>query len=218
MFSEQQIILAAPGQIRKEYEEQKKKELLEIQKLHEAEAKASEELIKKIVEEEAKKRNNLQQDEYYARQLEKELNNVNMKPQVELKGTDVTKKLGPLDKFLHNTKSNNCKTNNISIKSFPKEFTESKVEINKKECEMRVLCQDNKLSKSVKSITCNDKITKNGTINSATKSISENKVNLFDGESRYFKPIDLKNIPPSKIVPILRVPAKLNKACTLIIG
>ncbi|KAK9686675.1 Zinc finger, C3HC4 type (RING finger) [Popillia japonica] len=215
---EQQIILAAPGQIRKEYEEQKKKELLEIQKLHEAEAKASEELIKKIVEEEAKKRNNLQQDEYYARQLEKELNNVNMKPQVELKGTDVTKKLGPLDKFLHNTKSNNCKTNNISIKSFPKEFTESKVEINKKECEMRVLCQDNKLSKSVKSITCNDKITKNGTINSATKSISENKVNLFDGESRYFKPIDLKNIPPSKIVPILRVPAKLNKACTLIIG
>ncbi|GJQ67113.1 hypothetical protein Trydic_g8043 [Trypoxylus dichotomus] len=157
LLEDRPIILSAPGQIRKEYEEQKKRELLEIQKIREAETRASEELIKKIVEEESIEENNLRHDEQYARQLQKEINSINVKSHFEMKQADVPQKL--------------------------------------------------------------DKITKNGTMNSTKKSVSEsNNINLLDNESRYFKPIDIKNIPPSKLVPILKVPAKLNKACTVIIG
>lgn len=214
------IILAAPGQIRKEYEEQKKRSLFEIQKQHAAEVKASEDLIKKIVEEESLEETNLRRDEQFARELDKEINCIGISKRSDIKKIEALQKKGPLDTFLHNTNSDSFKNNSLCIKSFTKEEpTKSKKDINKKECETRILCQDNKSKYSKNTIT-NDRVIKNGSMNNATKSTAgtNNKTNIYDDESRYFKPIDFKNVPSSKKVPIVRVPAKLNKTCTVSIG
>lgn len=67
----------APGEIRKDYEIQKAKEELELQKIHEAEAKASEAYIQRLKENEERERlmqeKNLRLSEQVARQLALEL-------------------------------------------------------------------------------------------------------------------------------------------------
>lgn len=187
--------------------------MLEIQKRQEADSKASEDLIKKIVEEEALHENQIRSDEQYAQKLENQINSFKNTTHNNAKHLNVAQKSRPLNKFLHNAKTDSPKTS-ICIKTFSKvEATESK-----KECVTKILCQGNRLAKYTQNIK-SETVTKNGTMNNMKPIVESNKkTSIIANESRYFKPIDVKNISPSKVIPILRVPAKLNEACTAIIG
>ncbi|XP_017786397.1 PREDICTED: E3 ubiquitin-protein ligase RNF169-like isoform X1 [Nicrophorus vespilloides] len=95
------IHLTTPGEIRKEYEAQKRQQQLEMQKTKEIQEKASVDLIMKLKEQEEHEENSrkekLRLDEQVARQIAKDMGFV---AETSSKSEDIKKRLRPLDKFI----------------------------------------------------------------------------------------------------------------------
>ncbi|XP_022919063.1 E3 ubiquitin-protein ligase rnf168-like [Onthophagus taurus] len=178
------IKLAAPGDIRKEYEEEKRKDLLEIEKQRIAEVKASEELINKICKEEAfannLKQETLRKDEKIARQLSEQLNS-------KLSQLNVSKKIKPIEKFLVKSPT---KKDIINSSSNKKHVT-------------KVLCQDKTHPKYVISTkhSHEDKHNKNGLINV--------QKDIVLPSNYYFQPIEI--IKTSSHISPIRIPVKQQR-------
>lgn len=122
MFSvETHIKLANPGEIRREYEIQLEKERSEIQKKHDAEAKASEFVIQKILEEEQNavriEEEKMRLDEEVARRLANEANNSG--PGCSQSTPKSAPKKSSIDKYLKalNKKKQEIDTNKNKLES-----------------------------------------------------------------------------------------------------
>ncbi|XP_056642507.1 E3 ubiquitin-protein ligase RNF169-like [Diorhabda sublineata] len=192
------IVVAYPGEIRKEYEIQKQKEDEEQRKKREAEIKASEELIKKLKAEEDSRRVMLEEkmrlDEAIAKKLAEELA---PKPESTPKIKHTPNKLGPMDKFLQKDNGNLSSNHNNFVN---KEYT------------CRVLCLDNN-TKQTNIQHFSPKIHKK--IQQIQKivdlDLSSDSSDCIESEMRYFKPIDHRLNPPTqKISPIKITPKKIK--------
>ncbi|KAF5307781.1 hypothetical protein FQR65_LT06652 [Abscondita terminalis] len=186
--------ISVPGEIGREYEEQRKKNHLELIKEREAESRASEEYIKKLREqdeyEETVRKENLRLSEQVAKKLTHEYC---FDPGPSSSGI---KKQGPIDKLLQNLNQK------VNITIHPK-----------KEYTSKNLCQkpvqnvsklfDKSLNKKIQKIVEGDVTDSNDSI---------------DSECRHFKPIEQRFSTASKKVPLLKVPAVVRTASTVIIG
>ncbi|KAK4880154.1 hypothetical protein RN001_008300 [Aquatica leii] len=183
-------LISVPGEIGREYEEERRKTNLELLKEREAECKASEEYIQKLCKqeeyEEIVREENLRLSEQVAKKLAQEYC---FDPGPSSSGV---KKQGPIDKLLQNLNQK------VSITVHPtKEYT------------CKNLCQ--KSLQDVK-VLSNKKVQKviDGEVTDSNDSI--------DSECRYFKPIEQRYTTLSKKVTLLKVPAVVRTASTVIIG
>lgn len=209
MFVESRIIVSLPGEIRKEYEIQKQKEDEEMKKIRDAENKASEDLIKKLKDEEDYKKAVMEEkvrlDEEIARRIAAEIAlNSPSTSKSNSSFNNMSKKLGPMDKFL---KRDNETVTSQTIKSYKpsKKFAE-------KEFTCRVLYLDRNEDKTDCPQTFSPIIKKK--IQQIQKNIEIDQLNdsleCFEADMRYFKPID-KVCTQSFYIPPIRIPCK--KAC-----
>lgn len=210
------VRLAPPGEIRLEYETQKLKEVLQLQKEREAEAKASEELIQKLKQQEEYQKSVMEEklrfDEQVAKQIAK---NWSDSPKCS-NSQKPLKKSGPLDKFLKNGIQSgplNGETNKPflpAINYATKEFTSVNLSQNRK--------IPGKLSQNMIAATKEKTAKKNNV--QIQRIIAENEANdssdSIDSECRFFKPIDHKSIPPTTkaLAPIKIIPRVANCAMT----
>lgn len=206
------IKIAKPGELKKEYETQKRKESESFKKEREAEIKASEALINKLQEEEEYRKiieeEKLRLDEEIARKLAEELNTgtehkVMKEPYSGMKTSNNkinTKKNGPLDRFLQSKSGKNT--------SGP----EKKIDYAKKDYTCRVLChdisndweKDEEMGHSLSMLNQQISLELQHALDMADHSDSSDSI---ESECRYFKPIDYRrSIPSQKVTPI-RVPA-----------
>ncbi|XP_060518326.1 tripartite motif-containing protein 5-like isoform X2 [Cylas formicarius] len=189
------IIVAMPGEIRKEYELQKQKDAEEVRRLQDAEEKASAELIRKLREEEeirrAAEEKKIKLDAELAKKLAEELSPSTSKAEILKK----SKKIGPIDKFVKNEDIKLAFKNNFATK----EYTS------------RVICLDKEKKKNINS--CNSvvpvvqkKFQQIHKILETEERFSRNKSSASDMESEfkfYFKPIDIqKKYPPQGKIPV----------------
>lgn len=204
LILDEPIRLSSPGSLRRDYELQKTKQELEIKKKHEAETKASEELILKLKEEEeydaVVREEKIRLDEQVAKQIAKEIGYIQEPSNSKILFTPKRRK--PLDTFLQGKK--HC----MFVYK-----VQNKMKPNKS------VCQGKQLQKFL--INRNN-VSKNGFVKTEPQNISKTEValknNCIETEIRYFKPIDQVNVPATKVVSPIKVPAKINKATTVIIG
>ncbi|CAG9858352.1 unnamed protein product [Phyllotreta striolata] len=192
------IIVAKPGEIRKEYEVQRQKELEEQNRKKAQEIKASEDLIKKIKEEEEYQKSLLEEklkcDEMLAKKLAEKLSNDDPSSS-KSKPKSTPKKRGPLDKFVK--KDEESKTNNPNTFA-NKDYT----------CWMLQSDSEAILQKVPKKIHQLQKLVDLDTHSDGSDCI--------ESEMRYFKPIDYRLNPPSHRKPPLKViPKKLAKSANV---
>ncbi|CAH2002477.1 unnamed protein product [Acanthoscelides obtectus] len=192
---EKMIVVARPGEIRKEYEDQKHQEEEEIRKLKEAEARASEDLIQKLKEEDdyekAVMEEKLRMDEIIAKKLAEEI-------ALEKFKENTNKKQGSLDRFL--VKDNETITSqdqHAKKKPINNFYT--------KEYTCRILCLDDKKSEAHKKVFSPIIKKKIQQIQKIVDMDVSDSSDCFESEMRYFKPIDHRfpsqRKPPIKITP-----------------
>ncbi|XP_018580012.1 E3 ubiquitin-protein ligase RNF169-like [Anoplophora glabripennis] len=197
---ETDVIVAYPGEIRKEYEMQKQREDEEFRKKCEADLKASEDLIKKICEEEHYERavmeEKLKLDEQVAKKLAEELASTNP----STSKTKQTKRFGPMDKFVK--QENDMTLQNVQKKQLNNFAT--------KEYTCRVLRLDNNTGndpyKKIFSPIIPKKVQQIQKI--VDTDITSDSSDCIESELRYFKPIDYRGNPPSERKPAIKVPTK----------
>ncbi|XP_028133635.1 E3 ubiquitin-protein ligase rnf168 [Diabrotica virgifera virgifera] len=194
------VIVAYPGEIRKEYEIQKQKEDDELRKQREADLKASEELIRKLKEEEDYQKAVMEEKLKFDEEIAKKLaENLASQEASTSKAKVASKKLGPMDSFVKkDTELNQSNSNNF----FNKEYT----------CRiLRLENQNESTSKNTKNFS--PKIQKK--IQQIQKLVDLDMLSdasdCIESELRYFKPIEYKLNPPShKKTPLKITPKKLN--------
>ncbi|CAH1183201.1 unnamed protein product [Phaedon cochleariae] len=202
-----QIVVAYPGEIRKEYELQKKKDDEELQKRRESEVKASEQLIKSLKDEEDYQRvvreEKLKLDEEIAKKLAAEMS-FSSPSTSQMKMN--FKKLGPMDRFVKK-----------EIEPVKLQVTDQKQHFNNnfatKEYTCRVLRldkNDRQNSMKMSSPIIRRKIQQiKKIVESETHSDSSD---CIESEMRYFKPIDHRMNPPSQGKPPIKIfPKKPHK-------
>nr|CAH7744274.1 unnamed protein product [Callosobruchus chinensis] len=193
---EKNIVVARPGEIRKEYERQKENEEEELRKLRDAEAKASQMLIKKLEQEDDYKRAVMEEkmkiDEIIAKKLAEEINQHTSKE-------NTNKKSGPLDRFLvKDNETITSQTQESKKKPINNFFT--------KEYTCRILCLDGDKKSEAHKMVFSPIIKKK--IQQIQKIVDmdvSDSSDCFESEMRYFKPIDhrfpTQRKPPIKIPP-----------------
>ncbi|KAB0797823.1 hypothetical protein PPYR_08816 [Photinus pyralis] len=200
--------ITVPGEIRREYEAEKHKTELELQKERAAEEKASQSLIKKIRDEEeyeeVLREENVRLSEQVAKKLAQEYC---FDPGPSSSGVTV-KKQGPIDKLLQNL---NHKKVTVTIqpgRNASKEYTCKNLCQNKPIQNVNRLFNTTTASKNIQ-----DKLKKVITEREAADSNDS-----IDSECRFFKPIEPKYVPLPKKVPVIKVPAVTRTVSTVIIG
>ncbi|KAK9890494.1 hypothetical protein WA026_010575 [Henosepilachna vigintioctopunctata] len=219
-FETPSVRLAEPGELKREYETEMQKESEVIRLEREAEAKASEDLIKKIREEEEYKKiveeEKLRLDEEVAKKLADELNST--EKNWESKETECSQStsqmknhssnvpnVGPLDRFFKYKQLKDINKPSTDIQN-------KKIDFSKKEYTCRILCQDisdewdyvgwksNINSRNMNVISKKSSAEVNALLEAEGNSDSSDSI---DSEYRYFKPIDYRRNPPcQKSIPI----------------
>lgn len=210
MFVDQSPIrLSTPGEIRREYEIQKLKEDQQLQKEREAEAKASEELIRKLKEQEDYQKSvmeeKLRYDEAVAKQMAK--NWSSLPNSSNASSHKLAKQKGPLDRFVK-LNSQAKPLNGENKRAFvpntnyaTKEFTLINLSQNRNNSKMVQEPNTKILKKTNLQI---QRITAEAEISDSSDSI--------ESECRYFKPIDYKNVPPSKKSTPIKITPKFGNS------
>lgn len=219
MFADEtSIMLASPGAIRREYEIQMRKEDAELEQQRVAEAKASEAFIRKLTEEEeyqqTVREESIRFDQKIAEEIAKKLSNEPGPSSTS--GIKVNKKQQSLDKFLKS--KSDLASSNTAVKSAFLPI----VNYATKNFTTRILCQERKAPETTNSFDMLKKAPyKKSHLRiqriAAEAEISDSSDSI-ESECRYFKPIDHKNIPPSKALPPIKIPTKVGNAVTVIIG
>lgn len=199
--------ITVAGEIRREYEAEKKKNELELQKEREAEEKASETLIKKLHDEEEYeeviREENLRLSEQVAKKLAQEYC---FDPGPSSSGSNI-KRQGPIDKLLQNL---NHKKVTVTIqpgRNLSKEYTCKNL------CQNKPVQNVNGFFSKTASKNVQDKLKKVITEREAADSNDS-----IDSECRFFKPIEPHYVPLPKKVPVIKVPAVTRTVSTVIIG
>lgn len=197
ILEQSSVRIASPGEIKREYELEKQKQELELKKKHDEEAKASEALIQKLKEEEEYQQcveeEKIKFDEVVAKQIAQKLNDSNPGP--SSLHTSKHKKHGPLDKFLRYDFIANSQQGALPMGT--KVFT------------TRILCQDGKQSIHNQSKLVHRRVNPHIRRITAETEVCHSSDSI-ESECRYFKPIDHKNVPQSKAVAVIKIPAKLG--------
>ncbi|KAG5883149.1 hypothetical protein JTB14_033400 [Gonioctena quinquepunctata] len=189
-----EIRVSHPGEIRKEYELQKRKDDAELERRRETELKASEELIKKLKDEEdhriAVMEEKLKLDEQVARKLASEMS---FSTPSFSKSKIIYRKYGPMDKFIKKDNetitSQNAESEKKSANNFAtKEYTCRVLRLDKDDSgDDRTKVFSPIIKKKNQQI---QKIVDTGTASDSSDCI--------ESEMRYFKPIDHRLNPPTQ--------------------
>lgn len=174
---------------------------MELKKQREIEAKASEELIRKITEEDEHEKRIIDEkikfDQEVAKQIAKNICSEAGPSNVTV--TKPPKKQVPLDRFLKSGEKTGFFTN---VDYLSKNFT------------TKVLCQTGRKLTTEKGALKQhlqiQRIVSDAEVSDGSDSI--------ESECRYFKPIDYKSVPPVKAIPPIKIPTRMGNAASVIIG